>query len=418
MFWVALATAIMMLSGEGDDTRAILALLTGLRQAIAQTVPAEARREQALRAITQFEQAFAKHREELQVFGKCLEAADRNYHATRADYQACTARLEPQRIALRQVLDSVQHDYETALSPEERAGIVQNVSALPQAWILDPALATEAAQGHLQDASRARFRGVEGVAAQRHLTLPRNVVSVVYGPLGPTTFGQRYPSRIIDAGTSLAHADVAGSGTAAAAAQDVWYTRLGVRFGLFDDIEAGALFLPLRLAPDFAFDPILVFLTQQFRLDALDIALRLSFQTPGDTGWALSPGVALGTRGRQLAFQAAVLLPMELGTFREPQSPLVGLNVPLRVTWNVVPSFFVSADTGVAYDQFDVSDGLTVPLGFGAGYTLLAGSRLIEFTTSFTWDRWFLPSRPNDVSAFQFGVFRVGFGATLYFQAL
>jgi hypothetical protein len=418
MFWVALATAIMMLSGEGDDTRAILALITGLRQAITHTVPAEARREQALRAITEFEQAFTKHREQLQLFGKCLEAADRNYHATHADYEACSARLEPQRIALRHVLDSVQHEYEAALSPAERAGVVQSVTALPQAWILDPALATEAAQGHLQPTSPARLRGVEGVAAQRHLTLPRNVVSVVYGPLGPTTFGQRYPSAIIDAGTSLAHAKVAGSNAPGAAAQDEWYTRLGVRFGLFDDIEAGALFLPLRLAPDFAFDPILVFLTQQFRLEALDIALRLSFQTPGDTGWALSPGVLLGARGRQLAFQAGVLLPMELGTFREPRSPLVGFNAPLRVTWNLVPTFFVSADTGLAYDQFDVPDGITVPLGFGAGYTLLAGSRLIEFTTSLTWDRWWLPSQPNDVSAFQFGIFRVALGATLYFQAL
>ena len=34
MFWVALATAIMMLSGEGDDTRAIGLLIAGLRDAI------------------------------------------------------------------------------------------------------------------------------------------------------------------------------------------------------------------------------------------------------------------------------------------------------------------------------------------------------------------------------------------------
>jgi hypothetical protein len=96
----------------------------------------------------------------------------------------------------------------------------------------------------------------------------------------------------------------------------------------------------------------------------------------------------------------------------------VGLNAPVRVIWNVVPTFFLSADSGVAYDNLSQADRATVPLGFGAGYALLAGSRLVEFTTSFTWDYWLLPSQPNDASAFQFTTFRVALGATFSFQAL
>jgi hypothetical protein len=108
----------------------------------------------------------------------------------------------------------------------------------------------------------------------------------------------------------------------------------------------------------------------------------------------------------------------EVGTFGEPRSPSIGLNAPLRLIWSLVPSFFLTAETGVAYDDLSSADALTIPLGFGAGYTLLAGSRLLELTTSFTWDYWLLPGQANDVSAFQFGAFRVALGASLSFQAL
>jgi hypothetical protein len=97
---------------------------------------------------------------------------------------------------------------------------------------------------------------------------------------------------------------------------------------------------------------------------------------------------------------------------------VVGINAPVRAIWNVVPAFFLSADSGVAYDNLGQADLATVPLGFGAGYTWLAGSRLIELTTSFTWDHWLLPSRPNDASALQWKTFRVALGASVSFQAL
>jgi hypothetical protein len=413
MFWVALATAIMMLSGEGDDTRAISALLTGVRQAIAAQVPDEARRAAALHAVTEFEQAFDKQRHELHAFGVCVEAADREYRATAAQYAACVQRVEAQRVALRATLASVQRAYDSALSAAERAAILDSISRLPDAWVLDPTLASDrpAKLGAGQ-----RLRGLEGVAAERHLTLPRNIVSIVYGPLGPATFGQRYPSQIIDGGTSYARRPWGSSGPNGAS--DEWFTRLGVRFGLFDDFEAGALFLPFELAPDFRFDSVLVFLSQQFRFDTFDLAIRFSFHTPSDAGWGLAPGVVLATHGRHVAVQVGAFVPMEVGTFGEPKAPRVAVNAPFRVIWNIVPSVFVTGETGVAYDDLGAPNLLTIPLGFGAGYTLLAGKRLIEFTTSFTWDHWLLPSHPNDLSALQFGAYRVALGASMSFQAL
>jgi hypothetical protein len=59
-----------------------------------------------------------------------------------------------------------------------------------------------------------------------------------------------------------------------------------------------------------------------------------------------------------------------------------------------------------------------VPLAFGAGYTALFDSKLLELTGSFSWDHFLMPARPNDADALDFKSFRVTFGATFSFRAL
>jgi hypothetical protein len=178
------------------------------------------------------------------------------------------------------------------------------------------------------------------------------------------------------------------------------------------------LFMPFQLAPKFRFDPVLIFFTQQFRFEGFDLAIRASFQTPGDTGWGLNPGTLLAIPGRRLAARVGFFVPMEVGTLKHPIAPMVGLNAPLRVTCNLVPSFFVSAESGVAYDDLALKGALNVPLGFGAGYSLMAGSKVIDFTTSITWDHWLSPAPEHDSARLDWEAFRIGFGASLYFQAL
>jgi len=417
MLWVALATAIMLLSGEltreGDGSQAVAELIAGFRRAITSVVPATPRRTQALRAVERFEQAFATHRQDLQAFGACVEAADRKYRATEADYAACNVRIEAQRVVLHHVLVGAQHDYEAALAPAEREQIARVVMALPEARVLRQADASVATGDSI---SASRFRGVEGVAAQRHLTLPRNVMSIVYGPLGTPTLGQRYPSYVVDGGTTFARHRYRG-GTPAPDAPDVWSTRAGVRFGMFDDFEAAALFLPFELSPDLDIDPVLVVFTQQFRFEWFDVGLRASFLTPADIGWSIAPGATLRVRSRRLALHAGVFGGMQVGTVRKPEPFVAGLNAPLRLTYNVLPFVFLSAESGFAYDDLSVPGGGVIPLGFGAGYDWLVGSSLVEFAASFTWDDLLLP-KPNGRSIVQFGVYRVTIGASVSFQAL
>jgi len=415
MLWVALATAIMLLSGElsreADDGATLARLLAALRQSTIQDVADAERRAAALRALASFELGLAAYRRQLATFKACITAADAKYSATRADYDACSEPLERERASLRASLLSAQSEYEAAVTEAERTRVARTVLALPEARLLDPARAPHKAP------LPTRSRAIEGVMSERHLTLPRNVVGIMYGPLSSSTFGQRFPSRIIDAGTTYAHQDQSLADATGAPA-NLWNTRAGVRVGMFDDFEVGALFLAFQLAPKFRFDPVLISFTQQFRFAGFDLSIRTSFQTPGDTGWGLNPGALLAFPGRHLAARVGFFVPMEVGTLKHPIAPMVGLNAPLRVTYNLVPSVFVTAESGVSYDQLALKGALNVPLGFGAGYTVLAGSKVIDLSASLAWDHWLAPAPAQGSARLDWRAFRVVVGASLYFQAL
>lgn len=416
MLWVALATAIMLLSGElsreADDGAILAVLIAALRKATVQEVPDEPRRAAALRALGTFEAGLTAYRRQLVSFKACIAAADSKYGATQADYDACSGPLEKERESLRTSLVTAQSEYETAVTEAERTRVARSVLALPEARLLDAARS-----GQAKSAVPTRSRGIEGVVTERHLTVPRNVVSIMYGPLSSPTFGARFPSRIIDGGTSYAHLNQALADETGVP-PDLWNMRGGAAVGMFDDFEAGALFMPLQLGPKFHYDPVLIFFTQQLRFRGFDLGVRASFQTPGDTGWGIDPGLMLGVPGRRLALRLGVFVPMEVGTLRQKIAPIVGINAPLRVTWNVLPTWFLSLDSGVAYGHLAREGELTVPLGFGTGYSLLAGSKLIDITASFNWDHWLLPAPEQGSAELQWRAYRVAFGASLYFQAL
>ncbi|HET7538385.1 MAG TPA: hypothetical protein VFK05_00890 [Polyangiaceae bacterium] len=399
------------LSREADEGAILAQFLVALRKATTKDVSDAARREAALRAISGFEAGLAEYRRQLLEFKSCVAAADRKYGVTEQDYAACWGPLEKERAHLSESLGVARREYEAVVTEPERVRIADEVLALPVLRQLDETRAASV------QANR-RSRGVEGVVSERHLTLPRNVVSITLGPHTTTTFGQRYPSRIVEGGASYTHQNQELTAITGAP-PEVWNVRGGVRVGVFDDFEIGALFLALQFKPKFRFDPVLIAFTQQVRFSGVDLAFRASFTTPiSDIGWGLGPGVLLSVPGRRLALRTGFMVPLEVGTLRNKIDPIVGLNAPVRVVWNIVPSFFVSADSGVAYDRLAVKGGLTVPLGFGTGYSLLAGSKVFDFSAAFAWDHWLLPNPASGSARLEWQAYRIAFGASMYFQAL
>jgi hypothetical protein len=248
-----------------------------------------------------------------------------------------------------------------------------------------------------------RRPGLDGPWNTRHLTLPLNSLVMIAGPGQTMLMGQRYQEQKVEGGPQYIH------GTDDA--ENEWWLRGGVGFGLTPDIEAGAVFLPMRLGPSFEWTQVTVFSAYSIRFDDFDVAVRLSFQLPrkdaeGHRVWIVNPGIPFLYRAGPLRFDASVQIPFATRDWS------TGLTAPVRATFNVSPHVFFGAESGFYYARFDTPGQGSFPLGALAGYTDLFGSKLIDFTGMFSWDSFFLPGsdgKPVDVRSY-----RIGAGVSLH----
>jgi hypothetical protein len=400
MFWVALATAIMMLSGEGDDSRAILALFQAMRASLPACVADPARRSAALAGVERSQALFLQHRKRLEEVGKCIEDLDRRYQATAEDYERCSAGLDEHNQTIAHGLALARLDISKNLTEAEWQDFSRRLDASPEVLAIDPAVRDASVR---PGGDERRLPGLGGRVSARHMTTPRNSLQLLLGPLSTPTFAQNFPSRSIDAGASYARA---------ADGSKAWAIRGGVAFGLFDDIEAGALFLQFQLSPDFYYDDILVYLTKQFRLKNVDLGLRFSFLTPTHTNWAINPGVSAAWHLGYARLDAAVLAPLEI---RDPL--LAGLGFSFRYTQNLTPHWFSTLETGALSNDLSESSAFVVPGRVGAGYTGILGSRVFDVTGLVSWDRLFSPGAAPG-SEFNGNDYRIVFGFTFHNKVL
>jgi len=246
-----------------------------------------------------------------------------------------------------------------------------------------------------------RRPGLEGKWSRRHLTMPLNAVRIIAGPGQPMLMGQRYAEQNVDGGGQYVRPELGPS--------EGW-VRGGVGFGLTKDWEAGALFLPFKLAPEFQFSQITVFVTRGFRFEDWDIGVRFSFQTPRFNEddlrvWILNPGIPILYRSDPFRFDAGVFVPMAT------RDGSTGLTVPLRASLSVSPHVFLGVESGFAQLRFEAENASKVPLGALAGYTLLFGGSVVDLTAMFSWDSFY---SPGSSEAFSTSAYRVGAGMVLH----
>jgi len=238
-----------------------------------------------------------------------------------------------------------------------------------------------------------------------------NSLRIIAGPGQPMLMGERFGTQIPEGGVQYVHDPELATGATSNDPQ-LWL-RGGVGFGLTEDWEAGALFIPLELAPKFTFSNITVFITRGFRFEHLDFGLRFSFQTPhkdsgGGRVWDMNPGVPLVYRAGPVRLDAAVFVPFATRAW------WVGLNVPVRAALSVTPHFFVGAESGFVVPKFEEAHGATMPLGALVGYTELFGSKVVDVTAMLSWDSFLRPSPPDGASAVSPGAYRVGVGVVYH----
>ena len=119
MFWIALSTLIMSMTGKGDDTYFIRHFFERAREAVEEQVHEPARRRAALATLDRTSSAFAKHRRRVGKISACIERADRSYAATRADYEKCLADVEPAWDSAGADLIASETSLRAALTPGE-----------------------------------------------------------------------------------------------------------------------------------------------------------------------------------------------------------------------------------------------------------------------------------------------------------
>jgi len=256
-----------------------------------------------------------------------------------------------------------------------------------------------------------RRPGLEGQWSRRHLTAPMNSLRIVAGPGQPMLMGERFGTQIPEGGGQVIHDPALATGATDNDTQT--WLRGGVSFGLTQDWEAGALFIPFEFDPKVTFSNITVFITRGFRFTNVDLGLRLSFQTPhkdsgGGRVWDMNPGVPLLVRAGRVRFDAAVFVPFATRDW------WVGVNVPVRVAWSLTPHWFVAAESGFVVPKFEEAHRATFPLGGLLGYTGLFGSKVVDLTAMFSWDSFLRPSPPDGESALAPSAYRVGLGVVYH----
>jgi len=265
--------------------------------------------------------------------------------------------------------------------------------------------------GLVRSAQAEEYRrpGLEGQWSRRHLTSPMNSLNILAGPGQPMLLGARFGEQMVDGGGAYFHT---GSHATPTLAHE-WWLRGGVAFGLTKDWEAGALFIPLRLAPDFTFSSITVFITRGIRFKDWDTGFRLLFQTPyknaeGNRVWQLNPSIPFLYRAGRVRLDAALMVPFATRDW------WVGLSVPVRASLNVTPHLFFGVESGLVKPRFDVAHDLTLPLGGLVGYTALFGGTVVDFTGLFSWDHFLSPNPAPENTVVDSASYRVGLGVVLH----
>lgn len=260
-----------------------------------------------------------------------------------------------------------------------------------------------------------------GPYTQRRLTNPVNAMTLVGGPGSSFTFGQRFDERTIEGGFEVGR-PAPDPNAPVEPGTEAW-TRFGIGFGLLPYLDAGAVFLNFKWAPNFDFTEVLVYMTQAFNLGDLELGVRVSFLSPSRlNGWQFNPALLAVYRGERFKLETGVFSGIGTGALvREEEAPdaqYIGLNVPVRFSYSITPQVYAAGDTGLFVPRFDRAERTTVPLGALLGYTLLSGSRLFDFSLAFRWDEFIYLAPPAGVDAVQPGIYRFNLGVTMHKMAV
>lgn len=272
-------------------------------------------------------------------------------------------------------------------------------------------------------ASAFAERGLGGIYTKRSLTQAPSSLKILAGPTAPQLNGSSVvlpnAGPKFDAGFSFYNPDLALDEGDNPFERDAQLSlNLGAVYGITDGLEVGSMFAPLLLSGDKDADlyrDIPVWVTYGMDLGDFDLGVRVTALIPilKESDFALVPGVPFLYRGSGFRIDSGVFLPINFGE----NDTLISLSIPVKAAFQLTPNIFAGLSTGVSILGLSGPEGqdaqTTVPLGIFAGYTMLAGGRVIDFALSFDFDNALWLTAEEGVSTTQFSDFRLAVGGNV-----
>lgn len=217
--------------------------------------------------------------------------------------------------------------------------------------------------------------GLELAYAQRGITLSQGALRVNSAPyewnlnnsglvFGPGAFGIAISKPFVD-----------GSGVSA-----TW--GIGASYGIMDELEVGALLLPISMNPG-GFGDMAIYGRYAFiRSDSVEIGGQLALTFPTG-GYQFGFGFGL-----PMSFKLSEVLRLDVGAelelYARGGSTVIG-DIPVSVTYNITEAGFVGGHSGVTLAETDGNGAdWQIPIGAHGGYTLALDPVLLDFVGQLT----------------------------------
>ncbi|MEM7448052.1 MAG: hypothetical protein AAF355_07420 [Myxococcota bacterium] len=205
--------------------------------------------------------------------------------------------------------------------------------------------------------------------AERHLTLPQRTLRIDYAPIDFAQADVGYLNHT--RGLRIQRFEDRSGPPGARTDDTAAWTSLGVSYGVFDEFEAGALLLPVLLAPDTDFGDMQLYGRYRVLEEGdTELAIHFAMQLPTQTDFGFEVGAPLQVR-------ISPMLRVDAGAELEFvffDDTLVNLNLPIAMPISLSEHGFIGPRSALLFVDFD--DAVLALGGFG-GYTIADGDKTI-----------------------------------------
>jgi hypothetical protein len=182
----------------------------------------------------------------------------------------------------------------------------------------------------------------------------------------------------------------------------------GAALGVMEDLEVGAMLLPVYLAPDGDFGDIEAYGRYRFLKGDVEVGAQVTVAFPTSTHFGLGFGAPVLFHLGRMRIDTG--LELEL-IFTDPT--VVDIDIPAAFTFDLGDGLFAGARTGLYVPDFD---DVAIPLWGFVGYTLISGNApFIDLVATFGWPRFIWTGVGDSV---EIDTFDMVLGARFFFTVM